>query len=62
MLGGLGDRPLGLSQRAVRSLRRLDERLPEGADQERVALLVEREGSRLARAAHDTSGGGGESP
>jgi hypothetical protein len=56
--GGLGDRALGLAQRALRWLRGLREWPPERLDEELIGLLIERKGGRLAGAAHHSPGGG----
>ncbi len=60
MLGRLGDCALGLTQSTIRRLRRLGQRLTERGDEKLVALLIEREGGRLARVAYDAAGGGRE--
>ena len=60
MLDRLGDRALGLAQRALGRVGRLGERRAERAGEERVRRLVEREAAGLARAADDAAGGARE--
>lgn len=48
-LRGLGDRALSLAQRPLEGLRHPRQRLPQGADQECVRLVLERERGRFAR-------------
>ena len=60
VLGGLGDRALGLRERELGGIGRLRQRPAERADQETVGLLAEWERGRLARVAHDSARGGGK--
>ena len=60
VLERLGDRPLGLRERARRGVGGLGQRAAEGGDHEGVGLLLEREGGGLAGAADDAAGGAGE--
>ena len=60
VLQRLEDRPLGLRQRARRSVGRLGQRAAERGDEEVVRVLAEREGARLAGRADDAARGAGE--
>ena len=60
VLDRLRDRPLGLAQRALGGVRRGGERRAEGAREELVRGLVEREARGLAGAADDAAGGARE--
>src|SRR3954447_6862276 len=60
VLGRLGDRALGLAQRARLGGGRLGQRAGQGLGQEDVGRLVEPERAGLAPAAHDAAGGAAE--
>ena len=60
VLERVGDRPLGLAQRAGVSRRRLGQRPADGVDQEGVRLLGQRERARLAGRAHHAARGARE--